>query len=169
MQWFTKEALEAWRATLPDDVLTCVDSIDDSGQDAADFISKLLPDLVLPERKAADEFSTLILTHREKFMEMGRPRRIRFLAWCTAQFYRDKDKDERLRLISKITETGSDEAESGSGTQGVGILFLEDIKAFAAALGPRAAALIVDENTLSTVAGVGLEMASDMELRGGHK
>jgi hypothetical protein len=162
MQLLSKEALEAWRATLPDDVLTCIDAIDDSGQDAADFISKFLPDL-----KNLDDFSGLVSANREKFMEMGRARRIRFLAWCTAKFH--SDKDERLRLISKITETGSSEEEGGSGAQNVGILFLEDIKAFAAAMGPRAAALIVDENTLSTVAGVGLEMASDMEMRGGRK
>ncbi|TLX16901.1 hypothetical protein [Rhizobium sp. MHM7A] len=162
MQLLSKEALEAWRATLPDDVLTCIETIDDSGQEAADFISKFLPDL-----KNSDDFSGLVSANREKFMEMGRARRIRFLAWCAAKFH--SDKDERLRLISKITETGSSEEGSGSGNQSVGILFLEDIKAFAAAMGPRAAALIVDENTLSTVAGVGLEMASDMELRGGRK
>lgn len=162
MQWFSKEALEAWRSALPDDVLTCVDAIDESGQESADFIVKLLPEL-----KTSDDFSGLVSAHREKFIKMGRPRRIRFLAWCSAQFYRNKD--ERLKLISKITETGSGEAESSSGTQSVGILFLEDIKAFAEAMGPRAAALIVDENTLSTVAGVGLEMASDLKLSGGRK
>lgn len=162
MQWLSKEALEAWRATLPDDVLTCVETIDDSGQDAADFIAKFLPDL-----KEVDDFIGMISANREKFMEMGRARRIRFLAWCTAKFH--SDKDERLRLISKITETGSSEEGSSSGSQNVGVLFLEDIKAFAEAMGPRAAALIVDENTLSTVAGVGLELASDMEMRGGRK
>jgi len=162
MQFLSKEALEAWRAILPDDVLTCIEEIDDSGQEAADYISKFLPDV-----KESDEFFTLVATHREKFIEMGRVRRIRFLAWCSAQLYRNKE--ERQKVISKITEIGSGEEESGSGAQGVGILFLEDIKAFAAAMGPRAAALIVDENTLSTVAGVGFEMASDLELGGGRK
>lgn len=162
MQWFTKESLLAWRASLPDDVLECVEPIDDQGQAAADFIAKLLGELETP-----DDYVALVREHNEKFKEMGRPRRIRFLAWCTAKFYRDKE--ERKRLIAKMTESVSGEDEGGSSTGDVGILLLEDIKAFAKAIGPRAANLIVDENTLSTVAGVGMELASDLEMRGGRK
>lgn len=161
MQWFSKEGLQAWREKMPDDVLECIAPIDDEGQAAADFIAQFLGGLNSPE-----DFLKVIEDHQQKFIDMGRSRRIRFLAWCSAKFY--SHKETRLRLINAITETGSGDEGDDTDSQAVGIMFLEDIKAFAEAIGPRAALLIVDENTLSTVAGVGLDVASDLEMRGGR-
>ncbi len=161
MRWFTKEGLLAWRQQIPDDIVVCIEEITDEGQEAADFIAKMLPAIEKP-----DDFLNLVKDNQEKFIEMGRARRLRFLAWCTARLYRETIEREKLIVaITNLEKEGDGESSSGN----AGPYFLEDIKAFAEAIGPRAAALIVDENTLKTISGVGFEIANEIELtRGGR-
>lgn len=161
MQFLSKENLLQWKEKLPDDVLRCLDEITDEGQQAADELSASFASL-----QTTDDFFDFINSNQEKFIEIGRTRRLRFLAWCTARFY--SDKIGREKLISAITEGGSDDGEGQAGRGKVAPYFLQDIKAFAEAIGPRAAGFIVDENTLSTIAGVGFEIASDLDMRGGR-
>lgn len=163
MQFLSKENLVQWKEKLPDDVLTCLDEIKDEGQAAADELSASFGKLTTP-----DDFLEFVTANQDKFIEIGRTRRIRFLAWCTARLY--SDKIGREKLFSALTESGSDDSDGeGGGRKKIAPVFLADIQAFAEAIGPRAAALIVDENTLSTIAGVGFEIASDLEMRGGKK
>lgn len=161
MRWFTKEGLVAWRSKIPDDILICVDDITDEGQDAADFIAKLLPNAQTP-----DDYLEIVKNNQDKFIEMGRARRLRFLAWCNARLYRDKA--ERIKLNIAFTQLDKTEDGSGTGTGSAGPYFLEDIKAFAEAIAPRAAALIVDEDTLKTISGVGIELENNRKMNGGR-
>lgn len=162
MSWFTKEALVAWRNNIPDDIVVCIDDITDEGQAAADFIAKLLPNI-----KTSDDYVSVVRDNQEKFIEMGRARRLRFLAWCNARLYREKEN--RIKVNIALTEVGSGDEEGSAGNGGAGPYFLEDIKAFAEAIGPRAAAIIVDENTLKTIAGVGMQMENDRKMNGGGR
>jgi hypothetical protein len=160
MQFLSKENITQWKEKLPDDVLACLDdSLDEGEGEAAEIIA------AMQNLKTADEFAEYILGNQDKFIVIGRTRRIRFLAWCTRRFH--SDKIGRERLVSAITDSSSDEGDGDNGgREKVAPLFLSDIQAFAQAIAARAAGLIVDESTLSTIAGVGFEIASDLELGG---
>jgi hypothetical protein len=162
MEFLSKENIAQWKSKLPDDVLACLDdSIEEGDAECAGIVTSLY------NLNTADDIASYVLGNQDKFIAIGRTRRIRFLAWCTRRFH--SEKEERQKLISAITESGSDdEGGDTGGREKVAPVFLSDIQAFAAAISTRAAGLIVDESTLSTIAGVGFEIASDLEMRGGR-
>ncbi len=163
MQFLSKEIITQWKEKLPDDVLACLeDSLDEGEGESAEIVSGM------QQLETPQEIADFILRNQEKFIAIGRTRRIRFLAWCTRRFH--SNKTGREALISAITQSDTDEGDGGNGgREKVAPLFLSDIQAFAQAIATRAAGLIVDENTLSTIAGVGFEIATDFELGGGMK
>lgn len=156
MAWMSQESVKAWYDLLPEDMASCMEepkAIDtaaealtseievlSSGADVLDFV----------EKKA-----TLI-------MQLDRPRRLRFLAWIAGSDYPDWRKV--IQALTKVDETAGGDA---GGVGKVAPFFKSDIIALAASLGPRVANSIVDGATLNAIRGAGLEVSSELELRGG--
>jgi len=156
MDWLKKETLAAWHGLLPQDVASFMEKPSDEGQDAADRIATGIG--TLKDGKAVINF---VKENGDSFIEMGRTRRVRFLAWLAARDY--PDKKEVLSAISDGEGGGKGAGEAGVAAP----YFLEDIRALVEALGPRAARLIVDAETLAAVKGAGYEVTSELEMRSG--
>ena len=158
MQALAKDSMEAWFGLLPDDVASCMEKPGPEGQAEADAIAAALPGL-----GNGAELVGYVSSNPQPFIEIGRARRIRILAWLAAGDYPDK----AAALQALAGEDGSGEGGSAAGTEKVAPYFKEDIRAFVEALGPRAARGIVDAATLAAVTGAGFEVAGELEMRSG--
>lgn len=136
-------AVRAWREKLPADLRAVVPD-DLSGDEAtlARIASKLA-------EADAERVPGIVLEHGEMFAAMGRARRVRFLAWLAKRAY-----PESGIVISALIGKESDE-QGSTGRQGGGVVapyFLEDLRAFAEALGPRVARRMVGGDAVGLIA-----------------
>lgn len=156
----SKTGIESWLDRLPDDVKSIMtDVIDEKmDSDAIAFASKLT--------KVADTEQVLELVEANVhlFEGFGRARRIRFLAWFASRSY--PHSMEPFQSLFNGEETGDTGGERGA-IEKVSMILAEDVRALAAALGPRAARQIVTGESLDAVTGAGYEVTSEMEMRQG--
>jgi len=150
-----KDTMEAWFERLPDDVRSALPDGTAGAEAAGLAVTEGLKGLKTPE-----EILSYVAVNQDSFMDMGRARRVRFLAWLAKRTY-----PEKIGVLDVLTDEGGD---GGQGVMGkVAPVFLEDIRAIVEALGPRAARGIVDADTIAAVAGAGYELASELEMRQG--
>lgn len=164
MDFLRKERLEKWRAAQPADVAAATQDPVSSDPAFAALVASRLPTFT-----SASAVTQFVSAHPEEFIALGRAGRLRFLAWVFAKKYPDIN-DFTFQLISEKEVEEGEGGEGSAGEQGLDRVtpyFYSDLLAFAEAIGPRVAALIVDSNTLDAVAGAGLEMTSEFEMKGG--
>jgi len=156
----SKTGIESWLERLPDDVKSIMtDAVDDKiDPEAVAFASKLSK--IDDNQKVLE----LVEANLHLFEGFGRARRIRFLAWFASRTYPDSMEPFQILL-------NGEEAEDSGGERGaiekVSMILAEDVRALAAALGPRAARQIVTGESLEAVTGAGYEVTSEMEMRQG--
>jgi hypothetical protein len=141
----SEHATRAWVAALPDDVRDTLARSDRDPDEMsaprgfADAIASLGPDDAwrLPE---------IIREHPEAAKSLGRARRMRLVAWASSVTYPDS-----ARLLQELTGEDDDGSEQAGSVGESGILFLEDIRAYAEALGARVARLLASATNIEAV------------------
>lgn len=163
----SKTGIESWLDRLPADVRSVMEGDIDAAPDPAaiNFAAKMDEAANTPEVvEAQEKMLELIEANGDLFEKLGRARRLRFLAWFVAKTYPDSSQPVRILIDGYDDE----ESQGGRGTIGkVSMILAEDLRALVAALGPRAAKLIVTEGTLEAVTGAGYEVTTEMEMRQG--
>lgn len=147
------ESLKAWAALLPTDFASAVGTPDPSSSAHLSFVGQRLQTL-----STSEQVLKFVEAHPDAFIGMGRPGRIRFLAW-----FQGKGHEDSPVVIDRITEGDGD---AGSGAGKVAPYFKQDLEAIATVLGKRMAREMVDSYTLEVIAGASLEAAS-LDMRGG--
>jgi len=144
------DTMKAWRALLPDDLKSVIP--DDGGGD-----ERRVADLCEALRGApAAEWPGLVVQHAEAVREMGRARRIKFLAWVSNQTHRMNP-----RVFADIV---SEDDQAGGRSQ-TGVLFVEDIRALNEALARRVARRMGDKNTFEMIREASREIENEPEFR----
>lgn len=142
----TPEAVTEWLGKLPKDLRAAVgDTPPPRNPEVAALCSAVAeaPKTQLPE---------LIESNSGVLKEIGRPSRVRLLAWLSNQVH---------EFEPEIFQSVVSDTDEGGGSRETGVLFLEDIRALAEiALSQRAAARLASINTLGVVRSVSLEAAS---------
>lgn len=156
MSWLAKESIDKWFSLLPDDVVSCMNKDDLTPTDVDNDIVRELEGF-----SSGQEIVEYVISKAEIFADFGRPKRLRFLAWLASRDYPDM-----VNALQLLTDGENSDGGSG-GIDKVAPLFLEDIRALVAALGPRAAQSIVDAATLNIVKGAGFEVANEMDMKSG--
>lgn len=156
MNWLSKEELDSWFNLLPMDVASSMEKPRDEEQEAVDKIADKIKSIT-----DGNSAVKVVKENPEVFIDMGRPRRIRFLAWISAKDYPDRDK-----VFTELFSGEADESGSG-GNDKAGPYFKEDVRALVEALGPRAARLIVDAETVDMVKTASFEATNELEVRSG--
>lgn len=146
-----KESMEAWWKLLPSDFKKQV-SLEDPGNEG-----RLV---AISERLAKcsyEEVVEILETDADLFIEMGRARRIRFLAWMASRTYPDSGA-----LFRSLTSESEDEGDQ-EGARKIAPYFKEDIMAIVQAIGPRAAKMIMNQDNLNQVVQASYEIQSRMQ------
>jgi hypothetical protein len=155
----SKTGIESWLDRLPDDVREVMADPIDAAADPAAIAFAAEIAAVEDLAKVLD----LVENNLALFEGLGRARRIRFLAWFASRTY-----PESLDLFRVLVEGYDDEDSGGRGAiEKVSMILAEDMRALAAALGPRAARQIVTGGTLEAVTGAGYEVTTELEMRQG--
>ena len=152
----SERSLSAWLAKLPEDLRLAISS---DGEVASIGSGDLLASLnsVTPL-----EVPALVRLHSADTRSFGRARRIRLMAWMA------KEAGEPAPVFARLTEDETGDAEGSTGGHAdIGILFLEDIKALANALGPRIARRMASNATMAAVIQSAFNLESDVEFRQG--
>lgn len=150
------EAIGAWFEFLPADVRAAFpDAAAGGDASSAALVSGIMKPFARPE-----EVLAAVSANQDSFIALGRAARVRFLAWFARLTY--PDHAEAFRLLVDGDSTGD-----AGGVGKVAPVFMEDVRAIMASLGPRAARGIVDAETLGVVTGAGFEVVSDMDMRQG--
>jgi hypothetical protein len=152
----SRAKIDSWLASLPDDVRSAIPE-EDFDDGAAAEATRAMSGV-----SGAREVLVALEGAEDSFTQIGRAGRLRFLAWFAARPYSDAGA---MRIM-----TGGDDDGSGDGAGVLGKvapLFAADLRAFVEALGPRAARLAVDGETLAAVTGAGFDVASEMGMGGG--
>lgn len=154
--------MDAWFGLLPADVASCMDAAEIAGGEA----EAARIDAALPALGSGAEVLAYVADNQDSFLSIGRPGRLRFLAWLVAGGYPDR---ETAMLALSGSDAGGDDGSGGSagGVGKVAPYFKEDIRALVEAIGPRAARRIVDGGTLAAVTGAAYEVAGELEMRSG--
>lgn len=147
------EAIGAWLDRLPPDVRSAFPR----GSEDVDPAAAARVAAGLAAAGGIESILSLVESIQDSFVSLGRAGRVRFLAWFASLTYPDRAEAFRVLL-----DEGSEGDSGGFGK--IAPVFLEDVRALMAALGPRAARGIVDGETLGAVAGAGFEVASDMDM-----
>lgn len=161
MDDLSKKGIESWIDLLPDDIRSIMGDPIDAATDAAaaSFVAKI------KDAKEPEDVLDLVEANLDLFEGFGRARRIRFLAWFASRTYPDSMEPFRV-----LVEDARDDEDSSGGRSSVGkvsMILAEDMRALAAALGPRMARRIVTGGTLEAVTGAGYEVTTEMEMRQG--
>lgn len=148
-------AMTAWLSKLPADIRSAVQEGDGQAADGGALSAVL-------SQSQPWQVPELVRSHADGVRGLGRARRIRVMAWMARATY-----PESAGVFRRLT--GEDLAEGEVGGDGdVGVLFLEDLKALAAALAPRMVRKMASEATLDAVLQAATTLESDMEYtRGG--
>jgi len=156
-----KDSMSVWYGLLPADVASCIEISElGEGESEATAIVGAIKGF-----KNGEDVVGFVAQNPERFLTIGRARRLRFLAWLMAGNYPDKGMALQALANPDDEEQGSEGAAGGVGK--VAPYFKEDILALVEALGPRAARRIVDVGTLAAVTGAAYEVAGELEMRSG--
>jgi hypothetical protein len=145
-----KASVEEWIASLPSDVRSVMPAA--SGDDFEGLAALQTEIERTPDSRIAD----LVSRNGEAFKTMGRARRMRFLAWVARRASPDAGP-----IIRAVTSEGGDE---GDGDGGHGPLFLEDLRAFVEALGPRVARLTFSEGAVEAAVQAAYRLQTEADL-----
>lgn len=146
-----KDSMEAWWRLLPSDFKKQV-SLDSAGDEAR--LTEISERLA---KCSYEEVVEILETDADLFIEMGRARRIRFLAWMASRTY--PDSGALFRTLTSESEDGGDQEGAGK----VAPYFKEDIVAIVQAIGPRAAKMIINQDNLNQVVQASYEIQSGMQ------
>jgi hypothetical protein len=178
------KSMETWLGRLPEDVRGVIAGGDAPLPGGADRLAAALSaalatlgGLPADARQACipevvRQVPDMVRQHADGTRALGRAGRLRLAAWMAAQG--GANPGPALRRLVGETPAGG---ESGDGTDGgdgaagadeVGVLFLEDIRAFAkAVVGPRRGRLAVDGQALDIAAEAAFTLESEMAFRQG--
>ena len=149
----SSQSLAVWLAKLPDDVREALDDASDAATDGRGALMTAL------STATPLEVPDLVRQHAGEVHGFGRARRVRMMAWMA-----NKAQDPGP-IFTRLTADDTTDGEAGSGN--VGILFLEDIKALAAAIAPRIARRMTSEATMEAVIQSAFTLEGEVELRQG--
>ncbi len=93
-------------------------------------------------------YAEVIWKHADLVASMGRPRRVRLLAWVVQRSFPEAD-----RVVSLLTDVreGDGEASGGDGRGKVAPLFLSDLESLAGRVIDRGARAVADRGTVRAV------------------
>lgn len=155
-----KDSISKWTSLLPDDLKDAIASEPDGDEVAAERVSLGLKGMdELSGDARVERILDFVLAEQDAFVDMGRARRVRFLAWISRQPHSMPPKPMTLLLESGSEDDGDDETGRGR-MEKVAPVFMQDLKAIMAALGPRVARGIVDSETLAVVTAAGYDVAA---------
>jgi len=141
--------VRGWHAFLPRDFKAAFGDEIPSGDDDA------LRDLSAQMGAVATRgYPEVLWRNADLVARMGRPRRVRLLAWITQICWPESDK-----VLSRLTDVRLDEGEEGSGSLGgagdgrakVAPLFLSDLEALAGRVIERGARAVADRGAVRAV------------------
>jgi hypothetical protein len=154
-------SISKWMSKLPQDVLAALAEGDAPTPGGAPSLAA-----ALGENVGAPQVPDLLREHPDEARALGRVGRVRLMAWVA-----DNSGDNPGPVFRRLVgETAADET-GGSGSAGsdaVGTLFLEDIRAIARNVtGPRLAARMVDDSALGMAIEAAATLESDLAFRQG--
>jgi hypothetical protein len=154
-------SISKWMSKLPQDVLAALAEGDAPSPGGAPALSAAFGGAV-----GAPQVPDLVREHPDEAKALGRAGRVRLMAWV-ADNSGDNPGPVFRRLVGEVA--ADDDGGAGSaGSDTVGILFLEDIRSIARNVtGPRVAARIVDDSSLSMAVEAAATLESDMAFRQG--
>lgn len=159
-------SIAAWKAKLPDDLRSALAA---EGEDPPCGAGALAAALAEASPWQVPE---VVRRHPAEARAFGRARRVRLMARMAGQAR--PDPASVLRRLTGEDLSGEAGAGSGAGSGGgagnggdVGLLFLEDIRALAEALGPRLARRMASGPTVEAVVQAAVTLESDMAFRQG--
>lgn len=151
----SERSIAAWMRNLPADVLSAVRV---EGEEASEGSGGLVAALA---DAAPWQVPDVVRQHAQDARAFGRARRLRLMAWVAKQTYPDSGG-----IFRRLTGEDQDEGAVG-GEADVGVLFLEDIKAYVEAIAPRLARRMASEATMESVVQAAFTLESDMAFRQG--
>lgn len=159
------KSLAAWMSQLPNDVRALIAAGEAPSPGGAVDLSAALSNVEPVEVPA------IVREHANAARALGRAGRLRLTAWMAARGGENPGPALR-RLVGEtpVSEASDSEEESGGsvGADEVGLLFLEDIRAFIeTVVGPRAARRIVDAQSLEMAAEAAFTLESDIAFKQG--
>lgn len=151
----SEKALSGWLKLLPADAREAIEDGDPVSGDGGTLATSLVS-------VAAWQVPDLVRQHPDDAKVFGRARRIRLMAWMSAEA-----RDNRGPLFRRLVGE-DDETSGGAGTDEIGLLFLEDIRALNDKMvAPRLSQRMASENSLDAVVEAAFTLESDMAFRAG--
>ena len=175
-------SIAAWKAKLPDDLRSALAAEGEGPSGGAGALAAVLTEA------APWQVPEVVRRHPDEVRAFGRARRVRLMAWMAGQAQPDPaallrrltgeapPREVSSREVSppEVSNGAGDGAGAGEGAGSggdaggeVGVLFLEDIRALAAALAPRLARRMASGETLEAVVQAAVTLESDMAFRQG--
>ena len=146
--------LKPWLDLLPTDYRRALESPE--GETASSLPKALISEL---KESTPEAVAKIILRYTDDLRAVGRPGRIRLLAWVADLTYPD------WAVMQAICSIDEEDTAGGAGTKSVGVLFLEDIQALNEVIAQRKAAMVlIAQNTDVALAAV-RTLEVDMEQR----
>lgn len=153
MKWLDTESLKAWYSRLPDDIASSMETpendIDIDLNEISDEFAKI---------QTGAELVSFVEKKSQMFVNIGRPRRIRFLAWLSSSTY--SDKIQALQILTGDEDVGGSNGDIGK----VVPYFKEDIRALVESLGPRVAKKIINSHNLNMAKDAGLNAMNELKM-----
>jgi hypothetical protein len=140
---FSDASSALWLSKLPGDVRTAFDSEASGGYDGDGSLEKLISELSgLTGEGDVWRVPEVVQRNAAAVPAFGRARRLRLMGWMAKTTY--PDTGELFRMLTGEAESNEGDEGSSAASGAVGVLFIEDIKAYIAALAGRYA-----ENAIS--------------------
>jgi hypothetical protein len=152
-------SITAWLAKLPEDVRSALAVEGEVASEGSGGLSAALGGVT------PFDVPDLVRVHAGDVRSFGRARRVRLMAWMANSAPEPAPVFARLTDGRSVADGG--EGEGSGGASEVGVLFLEDIRALAKALGPRLARLMASAPTMEAVIQSAFTLESDVDFRQG--